>query len=298
MQTSALHCAVEGGCPECLTLTLRFLKRYSAEIVGWSVSFSDMLEWKDPMANTPLAVACAKGADIRLIRILLRAGASVDIPNRVTQRTVFMHACEAGNEEAVRLLLAIVKSKREIQQERSVAARSTSSLTSTTNQPPKASFLSTLKCRPAEKDASGVTALMLAAEYGHLEIVKILLRLNISLLSTSFSGNGIFHFAAGGGSREVCEILVEHERQQWNQYKECSKEQSVLQSMCQRPRTMLTRNHRGQQPHQIAAEKGHADVAEYLITTARALYSDKVCLIAGCWNSGCHLCCFHRRRTS
>jgi ankyrin repeat protein len=280
MQTCALHCAVEGRSPDCLRVTIRFLKSYAADVVGWSTVFRDMVEWKDPMAYTPLAVACSKPHTTEIIRMLLREGASVETANRVTQRTVFMHACEAGNMEAVSILLGIVKSQKEVRQERSVARTPSSTSSSTGGVPlnnmPRASYLSTLKCRPGEKDAAGVTALMLAAEGGHTAIVRILLKLHVSFLSTSFSGNGIFHFACSGGNREMCELLVEYETQQWNQYKRHIKEKSLLKSMCHRPKAMLIRNHRGLQPHQIAAEKGFPDLAEYILSSANTLYVSNV----------------------
>lgn len=83
--STALHCAVRGGCSQCVRLLLRFLRRYRATVIGWDGTFFDILEWVNPQGYTALHVACIYGR-IALAQLLVQAGARVDAVATITPR--------------------------------------------------------------------------------------------------------------------------------------------------------------------------------------------------------------------
>ena len=279
MSSCALHYAVLGGSAECLLLLLRFLQRYAAEVIGWSSVLGDMLEWKDGLAMTPLSLACSKrSTDRRIISLLLRVGANPKGLNTVTQRTAFMSACEVGNIDAVTILLAQEKSNREMRIEGGGVAGSTRASNTQTqgNNRSTTIDITRKKCCPADRDISGITAIMLAAAGGHVEIVEMLLQLGTNVSYTTDAGDCIFHFAARGGNIHVLQLLIDREATQWRAYRADIEKQSLLKSMRHRPKIMRIRNYRGHEPQQIAEDCGHHEFAEYIKNASMKLYAVKV----------------------
>ncbi|KAG7607864.1 Ankyrin repeat-containing domain superfamily [Arabidopsis suecica] len=63
----------------------------------------------------------------------------------------------------------------------------------------------------AEQNQSGETALYVAAEYGHTDMVKILMKLSDSVLAGTKAKNGFdaFHIAAKNGNLQVLDVLIQ-----------------------------------------------------------------------------------------
>jgi ankyrin repeat protein len=93
------------------------------------------------------------------------------------------------------------------------------------------------------KDASGCTPLLIAAQYGQVEVVAFLLQKGAHLLAVDKSGDTALHWAAYKGSIPVCGLLGYYD--------------NAL--------TFAMTDHYGQTPLHLAALRGHTSVVRYIL---------------------------------
>jgi ankyrin repeat protein len=132
----------------------------------------------DTDGNTPLLVAAENG-HAEMTKALLDRDANLEIHNRISDFTALHSAASRGFKDVVSVLL----SKR---------AR-------------------IIESRFENAQNSG-TALTLAAEFGHAEVVKILLRANANPQGHTRSGNTPLHLAALKGHTDVVRELLSNRR--------------------------------------------------------------------------------------
>ncbi|BFI16990.1 hypothetical protein MPTK1_6g02170 [Marchantia polymorpha subsp. ruderalis] len=133
----------------------------------------------------------------------------------VMNETGLMLACESGNEQVVRLLLAH-KADVMVYSECGrnclhYAARwghseVSSLLIQEFPQLRDSTIRGAAKCPPND---CGKTALMLASQFGHDDVVKSLLEHKASVLMTSEAGLNCLHYAARWGHFEVSKLIIE-----------------------------------------------------------------------------------------
>lgn len=107
---SALHAAIVGGDAECITMVLRFLRRYHANIISWSAgNLAGMLRWVGGRRDgySPLLLACSLGFT-PCIRALIAEGCSLEEASELQHGRLspLMLACSSGSLEAVVELLS------------------------------------------------------------------------------------------------------------------------------------------------------------------------------------------------
>ena len=113
--------------------------------------------------------------------------------------TALMYASSCGHLDIVKLLLST----------------STPSL-SNESQLSNRSAVASMQCAPCARNREGLTALMLAATYGHLRVVEELILAGIPLQSqNSTDGNTVLHIAALKGRMEICMLLLSAESAMW-----------------------------------------------------------------------------------
>lgn len=125
--------------------------------------------------NTALSIACRTHGSLPVVQELLKHGANVTATNRVGGNAL-MAAVESGDDAVVRILL-----------------KNNADPNSTTRIP--------------ESD-SEVSALMLAAQLGHLHCVKLLLESGADINLTLLHGNAL-HFAAFTDRAEIVRLLLD-----------------------------------------------------------------------------------------
>ncbi|KAL1515064.1 hypothetical protein AB1Y20_004129 [Prymnesium parvum] len=189
----------------------------------------------DCNANTPLlyaAVGCHQGC----ITSLLEAGASAEVPN-VHKMSPIDVALVQGNP-ALRRLMRPSFSDLDVTE----AAVDRSHLYAAAKGDVRGAEALKKVANIDETAANGVTALMLAARQGHLEMVKKLLSMKASVSARSTHGCTALSMAAEEGHAQVADVLVEHG--------------SDVAQLDNKNYTPLMR----------AAENGHSDAVKYLLT--------------------------------
>ena len=158
---------------KCLRCTLTFLKRYSDAVVGWESentingspeppSFPAMLDWRNDDNLTPLLLACSVG-NYAAVQLLIQFGADSSLTEPSRRSNGLILATRAGSVKTCEALLADVSDTTVLQW---CALRKRT--------------VQQLRCNPCHCDASGKSALMVAAELGHLSILSLLLQHGMS----------------------------------------------------------------------------------------------------------------------
>lgn len=120
------------------------------------------------------------------------------VPDHGDQWTALMYAATTGSSDIVKMLLETVAP------------------TAPHASPVKRSEIASMNCAPCARSRAGLTALMIAAEYGRTEVVLMLLLAGIPMHSQSrYSGETALHIAASGGHFDTCKILITAESVLW-----------------------------------------------------------------------------------
>jgi hypothetical protein len=92
------------------------------------------------------------------------------------------------------------------------------------------------------KDSSGCTSLLIAAQYGQVDVVAYLLKKGANIRAVDSSWDTALHWAACKGSIQVCGLLSFYNKLSW-----------------------MTQDTYGQTPLHLAALRGHASVVRYIL---------------------------------
>lgn len=175
--------------------------------LSWSQSFSQQLNWRDEEDRTPLALACQLGGRTALVRLLIENGADCDSQSGLTHYTPLMFAAERGDREAVQLLLGRRRSAQELNdslflsphpagtaRDSALAQHLRGNARSRTLLLTHRDPLAALCCAPWTRvPLTGKTALLIAANKGHVGVVLLLLRAGVSPVEVDSAGRNLFH---------------------------------------------------------------------------------------------------------
>ena len=127
-------------------------------------------------------------------------------------------------------------------------------------------------CNPSVRDSDGKSAVLLAAERGHDEVVRLLLRSQVSHTDFDNRGNGLLHIFARSGNIALCKAVVDIEVRAYRA-NQSERRWARYLKVPQRRRYLIARNHEGKTAGDIAAELKHREM-EALLRKAAVIYAE------------------------
>eukprot|EP01040_Poterioochromonas_malhamensis_P012465 gene12465-13636_t len=272
-----------------------------------NLTWDNCLEWKDGNDDTPFTLACSLPQRISFIRELLLAGANLAAINSRTNRTGFMHACEHGDRELVEILLSIQDIPRAeqevIDQIRTMTTQrglvgmrnmvfthhhaSLHSISGMNFDPdvmdeesdyPSPLSLAQYSCLPTFRDPlSGKQALHIAAQFGHTEIVAMLLRIGVSCGEVDNDGRSLYHIAVEHKHPAVIAQVIEVEREKWRHYCQLQLPHSRhktggYETMMAPQKPLFLRDWQGRLALDLARDRGERKIALTLVRAMIDIY--------------------------
>lgn len=289
-QACPLHYAVHTGSLECVSLIMKFMKKFGpiTSTLSGDINLNHLIEWRDCEDYTPLALACKLGSKSNIVHALLHAGADPGALSSKTNQTPFSLAVAAGDRDNMRILLKILKPSKElfeiIRDNPKLAVyysfrkvrilccvsychQPINIFKNKSNSPKhreqRRDSLVLLKCNPNFRDEStGKTAVLLAAEFGRLEVLQELLDLGMSYLDIDCAGNSIIHLAASKGYVDIVDLIFELELKNWEKYRDSLS--TPMDEYAYRRRILTTKNSLGLAPLDLAVMAKFDDIIKKL----------------------------------
>jgi len=234
--TSCLHCAVESGDISLVRLTVQNLLSQ----VSGSAERQSLIDLRDIGGRTALSRACQLG-QVEAVEILLKNGA--DPASRdLDSNTPFIFACQEGHTEVVKYLM---RHTRDFEDERNL--RGVGYVHSKEVQ---------MACQPHVQNDFGRSAAMLAAEAGHVDVLKALAASGVKCHTRDKNGRTALHYASEAGRLAAVKFLVAELEQT-----PPNLNTTLLEGG---PLTVQTRDFFGQTALSLAEKHSHSEVVEFL----------------------------------
>ena len=214
------------------------------------------LNRKNQLGNTAFMQACADGHDPLALRLLQLRHLSKSNGDAIIHRknihgmTTLMQASESGNPKVVKMLLVALQLRLKNIKPETLAANNVD-IPSQLNR---------------ADNPRGYTALLLASEHGHTEVINLLLStlrnanadIPTSINQTDYQGNTALIRAAENGNAEVVQLLLK-----------------TLQSAnADIPASINHTDHQANTALIKASENGHTEVVNLLLSTLKSAHAD------------------------